>query len=230
MLPSPTVCRGDSRGARPAHRIADHVAFARSPPTPPLAPCASRPTPHQAQRSETGCGGGCLVSGPHVERVVKSAAHDLAMEFEQVEERLVPRSSAGNVSVAGPVPDQVGFAELAHRTTRCSRGPGGALPSRRPRCRRRRTPPRPGIWTDGVASRAVSALSEPTTSWRTRPFGVTAVGASRAATSVGAMSMSAGCDSNGFTFGPTATITPSSRWSPLTQSASSIGDFACASE
>ena len=67
----------------------------------------------------------------------------------------------------------------------------------------------PGICT--VDSRAVSAFSEPTISWRILPFGFTAVGASSAATNVGAMSISAGCDSNGFTFGPTATIVPSSR-------------------
>ena len=53
-------------------------------------------------------------------------------------------------------------------------------------------------------------------------MGFTAVGASSAATSVGAMSISAGVCSNGFTFGPTATIVPSMRWSPLTQSASSM--------
>ena len=39
-----------------------------------------------------------------------------------------------------------------------------------------------------------------------------------------------GVCSNGFTFGPTATIVPSIRWSPLTQSASSIADFAWVSE
>ncbi len=61
-------------------------------------------------------------------------------------------------------------------------------------------------------------------------MGFTAVGASSAATSVGAMSISAGVRSNGFTFGPTATITPSMRWSPLTQSASSIALLACVSE
>ena len=51
-----------------------------------------------------------------------------------------------------------------------------------------------------------------------------------AATNVGAMSISAGGDSKGFTFGPTATIVPSIRWSPLTQSASSSAVFECVSE
>ena len=51
-------------------------------------------------------------------------------------------------------------------------------------------------------SRAVNAFSDPTISWSILPFGFTAVGASSAATSVGAMSISAGWDSNGFTPGP----------------------------
>ena len=44
------------------------------------------------------------------------------------------------------------------------------------------------------------------------------------------MSISAGVRSNGLTCGPTATMTPSMRWSPLTQSASSIALLACVSE
>ena len=70
--------------------------------------------------------------------------------------------------------------------------------------------------------RARPARRAPTISCSTRPVGLTAAGASSAATSVGAMSISAGGVSKGFTFGPTATIVPSMRWSPLTQSASSI--------
>ena len=80
-----------------------------------------------------------------------------------------------------------------------------------------------------VASRSTRPL-DPTISCNTRPEGFTAVGASSAATSVGAMSISAGVCSNGLTLGPTATIVPSMRWSPLTQSASSIAAFACVRE
>ena len=43
---------------------------------------------------------------------------------------------------------------------------------------------------------------------------------------VGAMSIRDGVVVNGVTAGPAATITPSMRGSPLTQSASSIADFA----
>jgi hypothetical protein len=60
------------------------------------------------------------------------------------------------------------------------------------------------------ASRVTSSRS-PTISCNTRPVGFTAVGASSAATSVGAMSINAGGVSNGFTCGPTATIVPSMR-------------------
>jgi hypothetical protein len=44
------------------------------------------------------------------------------------------------------------------------------------------------------------------------------------------MSIRFGSWSNGRTFGPTATIVPSGRWSPLIQSASSSAVFACVSE
>jgi hypothetical protein len=53
-------------------------------------------------------------------------------------------------------------------------------------------------------------------------------GASSATSIVGAMSTRYGVVVKGVTAGPAATITPSMRWSPLTQSASSIADFACA--
>ena len=89
----------------------------------------------------------------------------------------------------------------------------------RPRCPCRGSPEPAELVS--VASRSVSVASAPTISCSTRPVGLTAVGASSAATIVGAMSISAGGCSNGFTFGPTATIVPSIRWSPLTQSASS---------
>ena len=68
--------------------------------------------------------------------------------------------------------------------------------------------------------------SEPTTFDRTEPVCLMPAGASSAASIVGAMSIRYGVVVNGVTAGPAATITPSMRWSPLTQSASSIADFA----